>query len=245
MPMDQQQRIDPQPATSPSAPAIAGEPPTDNITEQAHPSEKTSVEAKPEETPQYVVYKGILDRFKQYSGSKKLSAMVALFETKVAQTVHQEPAILLSNGQSKATLTVDIPTRISSSPNFAANGGTLLSYKQDKQSKGRWTVEVLPETGATRVSVTIIVGAEEFEYPLTVAPPAKTALALDESGWDRFLNEVGTTAAPLHDLNNDGVRDYVDEYIFVANYLARKTIPGKPASAAKKPEKNRTLDGTK
>ena len=76
-------------------------------------------------------------------------------------------------------------------------------------------------------------GAEEFEYPLTVAPPAKTALTLDESGWNRFLKEVGTSSAPQHDLNNDGLRDYVDEFIFVANHIARKSAPEKPASPSR------------
>jgi hypothetical protein len=160
--------------------------------------------------------------------------MVALFDKKVAQTIHQKPEVLLSDGQSKAELTVDIPARINYSPNFAVNGGTLVSFKQDKQIKGRWIVEVSPEAGTVKVTVTIIVGAEEFEFPLTVTPPVKTAIALDESGWGKFLKEVGTTKSPIHDLNNDGVRDYVDEFIFVANYLAGKSTPVKPAVPSNK-----------
>lgn len=237
LPTEQQQQADAQPPTSPvppPAPVHTEEPAAPKIEEPTHPpAGKPVPEAKIEETPQYVLHKGVLDRFKQYKGSKQLSAAAALFDKKVAQNIHQEPAILLSDGNSKAILTVDIPSRITSSPNFAANGGKLVSFRQDKQSKGRWTIEVLPDAGAVRVTVTIIVGAEEFEYPLTVAPPAKTALTLDEPGWNRFLKEVGTSSAPQHDLNNDGLRDYVDEYIFVANHIARKSVPAKPASLSR------------
>lgn len=234
LPAEQQQADVPSEPSSTDT-AFSGEPePAEAATaEQAQPSVAPAADVKAEETPQYVVYKGVSDRFKQYSGSKKLPAMAALFDKKVAQNIHQEPAILLSDGQSRATLTVDIPSRVATSPNFAANGGTLVSFKQDKQSKGRWTVEVQPVGGAVRTTVTVIAGTEEFEYPLTVAPPVKTSLALDENGWNRFLRETGVTTAPLHDLNNDGVRDYLDEFIFIANYLAVKSNPAKPAVPSK------------
>lgn len=234
IPIEQQQQPASPPAPASAAPAISGEQIPAKIAEQPQPSGNPATDAKPEETKQYVTYKGILDRFQQYTGSKSFSAVVALFDKKVSQTVRQEPAVLLSDGQSKAILTIGIPPGIGSSPNFAVNGGTLVSFKRDNQSKDRWIVEVLPKRGVLRASVTIIAGADEFEYPLTVAPPIKTALPLDERGWNRFLNEVGTTTAPLHDFNNDGVRDYIDEFIFVANYMAGTKAPTKPAAALKK-----------
>ncbi len=236
MPAELQQRVDAQPEPSTTDPAFTGEPVPEAavITEQSLPSSAPAADAKVEDTPQYLVYNGILDRFKQYNGSKSLSAMVMLFNKKTAQTIYQEPAILLSDGHNRAILTIDIPSRITTSPNFAANGGRMVTFNQDKQSKGRWTVVVQPEAGAVKTTLTIISGAEEFEYPLTVAPPAKTALSLDEIGWSRFLEEVGTTTAPLHDLNADGVRDYIDEFIFVANHLAGKSTPIKPAVPSSK-----------
>lgn len=234
MPGEQQQRADSQPATSSGAPVNSGEPAAARIAEQSQPSGMPAADTKADETPQYVVFRGISDRFKQYNGSKTLPAMAVLFDKTVAQSISQVPAILLSDGQSKATLNVDIPVKISSSPNFAVNGGKLVSLKQDKQIKGRWIVEVLPDAGAFKVTVTIIAGAEEFEYPLTVAPPVKATLTLDESGWNRFLKEVGTTGAPLNDLNNDGVRDYMDDFIFVANHLVKKTTQTKPALKSEK-----------
>ena len=236
MPAEQLQRADAQPEPSAADPVFTGEPVPEAavISEPPQPSSAPSPVAKVVETPQYVVYKGIIDRFRQYNGKKSLSAMVMLFDKKIAQTINQEPAIVLSDGHNRATLTIDIPSRITTSPNFAANGGRMVTFKQDKQSKGRWTVVVQPEAGAVKATVTIITGTEEFEYPLTVAPPAKTTLTLDESGWNRFLKEVGTPTAPLHDLNADEVRDYMDEFIFVANHLAGKSTPVKPAVPSSK-----------
>lgn len=233
LPTEQQQRADVQPATSMTVPVSSEEPAATKAVEQSQPANKPASEAKPEETPQYIVYKGIIDRFRQHKGNNNLSTMAGLFDKKITTSIHQEPAVLLSDGQSKATVTADIPVRITSSPNFAVNGGVLVSFKQNKLSKGRWIVEVLPEAGASRVNLTIIAGVEEFEFPLTVAPPLNTGVSLDESGWIRFMKDVGTTEAPMHDFNNDGTRDYVDEFIFVANYLARKSAPVKSATPPK------------
>lgn len=125
-------------------------------------------------------------------------------------------------------MTIDISARTNSSLNFAVNGGTLVSFKRDTQSKGRWIVEVLPKSGSAVVTLTILSGTEVYEFPLTVVPPVKTALTFDERGWGRFLKEVGTVNAPLNDLNNDGVRDYKDEFIFVASCFLNKTVTSKP-----------------
>ncbi|MBW4054899.1 MAG: hypothetical protein HIU83_05785 [Proteobacteria bacterium] len=226
--MPSEQHRDPSPPETPSSsPGDTGEP-APRAAEKTQPPDIPVADTKPEETSQYVVYGGILDRFKQYNGSKKFSAMKTLFDMDVAQAIRQEPALLVSDGQSKATLTVDIPARSNSSPNFAVKGGTLVSFKRDTQGKDRWIVDVLPKSGVTVVTLTILSGADVHEFPLTVVPPVKTALTFDERGWDRFLKEVGTAKAPLHDLNNDGVRDYMDEFIFVAHSLLNKTVTSKP-----------------
>jgi hypothetical protein len=174
---------------------------------------------------------------KAYSGTRTLPALAALFAKKVTQTIRQEPDPVLSNGKNKVIVTVDMPVRITVSPTFSVNGGTVVSSRQEKQVKGRWVLEVLPEADAVRTAVIITAGAEEFEYPLTVAPPVKTVLTFDENGWNRFVREVGSAEVPRHDFNEDGVRDYIDEYIFVANYLARKLTPAAQKPVTKAPKK--------
>ena len=223
LPTDQQQRpVSPPEATS--NPPVDTREPTPRTAEQPQLVDKPTTHTKPAETSQYVVYKGILDRFRLYTGSKKLSAYKALFDKNIAQAIQQQPALLVNNGQSKAVLTVDIPASKNSSLNFAVNGGVLVAFKQDKRDKNRWMVEVLPDAGTLVVTLTILSGNEGYEYPLTVVPPVKTTLTFDERGWNRFLKEVGTAKAPLNDLNKDGVRDYKDEFIFVANCLSSKVV---------------------
>jgi hypothetical protein len=226
--MPSEQQREPLPSEAPSSLPADTREPDPRTAEQPQPADKPTTNTKPAEIPQYVVYKGILDRFRKYNGSKNLSAHKELFDKSVAEAIHQEPPLLVSNGQGKATLTIDIPSRTNSSLNFAVNGGTLGSFNQDTQGKGRWIVEVLPKSGVTVVTLTILCGAEVYEYPLTIVPPVKTALTFDERGWDRFLKEVGTAKDPLHDFNNDGIRDYMDEFIFVAHCLLNKTVTSKP-----------------
>lgn len=221
LPTDQQQRAESQSSTIQNTPIKTPELIANKISDETKPSEKSVAESAPEETPQYVVYKGVLERFKHLAG-KKFSDAVALFDKKASQIVNQEPSILLSDGKSKATLTVDIPSRKNISPNFAVSGAELLSFGRDKENSGRWIVEVLPEADSYRVTVTVINGADEFEFPLTVSPPIVTKLTLDENGWERFIEETGSVKPTLHDYNRDGVADYIDEFIFVANCLANR-----------------------
>jgi hypothetical protein len=238
LPADLQQRTESQPAPSSVVPTLPRESTESIVAEkQTKPSNKSTSDSKAGETPQLVAYKGILDQFKLYSGSKKFSTMVKFFDKKTAQTINQDPPIVLSNGQSSATLTVDIQSKTNSSLNFAVNGGKLISFKRDAQMADRWIIEVLPEIAATGTTITIIAGEDDFEFPLTVTPLIKTKLTLDEPGWNTFLKEVGTVKAPLHDFNNDGVRDYVDEFIFIANYLAKKTAAPKSVPTPIKPAK--------
>lgn len=190
--------------------------------EQKEHLDKKIADKKPENRAQTFVYKGIIERFKRYKGEKKLQIMATLFDKAVAHNIIQEPAVLISDGKRGAILKVDLSGNVSSSPNFAVNGGKLIKVARDKQVKGRWNVEILPEIDSSRVILTVITGGDGFDYTMTVAPKAKTALTIDENGWKIFLKETGTVKTVKHDLNSDGVRDYLDEYIFVANYLAKK-----------------------
>jgi hypothetical protein len=79
------------------------------------------------------------------------------------------------------------------------------------------------------------------DIPLVVVPPLKgqwVGKKLTEAEVNRFLAERGTDKAPLGDLNNDGRRDYRDDYIMIGNYLlAASPTKGKaaPVPAQQKP----------
>ena len=215
------------------------EQPASTPDEQPQAADKSVPSKKEAEnvTEQYLVYKGVVDRFKQYSGEKTLAKLSELYKREVATNIHQEPSPVLSDGTTQVTLTVDLPARITDAPNFAMNGAKLLSHKQEPTMKGRWILSALPEKSTSTATLTILAGSEGFEYPLTVAPPHNSALKLDEAGWNQFLKNSGTVEVPLYDLNQDGVRDFRDEYIFVTNYLVQQA---RPVPTGTKPEAPKT-----
>jgi hypothetical protein len=60
-------------------------------------------------------------------------------------------------------------------------------------------------------------------YPLIVAPRADIHRArtgsVSEGDFTLYLNSRATAGTSPADLNHDGRHDYIDDYIFTANYL--------------------------
>jgi len=173
------------------------------------------------EVRQQIVFKGVVDRFKTYRGDKSLPIMSALFSKDISKFIHQNPAIALSDGNSTITISVDISNINQNSPNFALENATVLSVKKEGKS-GRWTVVAKPEFNTWTATLSIIAGGESFEYPLTVAPRLDSSIITDQAGWNNFQSGKRSQQELLYDFNKDGIRNYIDEYIFVANHLARK-----------------------
>lgn len=148
--------------------------------------------------------------------------MVALFSKEISKFIHQEPAAVLSDGKTAIRIVVDLPTRNANSPNFAMDNATVLSVKKEGGDNRRWIIEVMPEINTWKATLNIIAGEESFEYPLTVAPPLGSSIKADQNGWNHFLNSGKTSKKMLYDFNKDGVQDYIDEFIFIANHLASK-----------------------
>jgi len=148
--------------------------------------------------------------------------MTALFSKEVSKFIHQEPAPVISDGKSRVRIVVDLPASNATSPNFAMDNATVLSVKKDGKDNRRWIIEAIPEVHAWKATLNIIAGVDSFEFPLTVAPPFGNALKPDQTGWNALMKEAGSSQKLLYDFNNDGVHDYIDEFIFVANHLARK-----------------------
>jgi hypothetical protein len=46
--------------------------------------------------------------------------------------------------------------------------------------------------------------------------------AVTEEDFKLFLKDRGTLKSPKYDLNGDGKRDYLDDYIFTANYIVAR-----------------------
>lgn len=207
-----------------AAPGESGMEPS-HPAEQAAPSE---AEPPPEEQPapapparepvkheaaQYTAYGSVLERFRAYTGEKSPAILMALFRKEVAPTITQEPEIALSDGSTKILVHVTLTATNDQSPNFALNGASLVSLKRG-DTAGTWLIEALPRANTYKASLTILSGASVTEFPFTIAPPI-TDVATKEDGFAAFLRKPA-------DLNHDGTYDYIDEFIYTANYLARK-----------------------
>ena len=83
--------------------------------------------------------------------------------------------------------------------------------------------------------MTVVHAGGMLEFPLAVAPSAATAAGTPALGTEadfvRFLKDRGTDKQPHFDLNGDGARNYVDDYIFAVNYLAAQALPDDAGAA--------------
>jgi hypothetical protein len=228
---------------SSAEPPPAAETPTTAATPETAPEEPRK---EPVETAgsKETVYPGLLDSFRDFTGEKTPQALEALFTDYAIPGVKQEPAIVLSDGKNKVTIRVDLPASEKDAPNFALRNAKLISLKMT--DGGTWVIEAQPKEKVSDVALSVLQGTRLTEIPLVAAPPV--AVDLDKSGKvddkdaQLFLRETGTPKAPKFDLNGDGKRDYLDEYIFFANSLA---VQKKAKDGAKPAEKGPAKPGEK
>lgn len=226
-------------------PGKTGEPPTQQSAPN-NPQEQPSMETKggqPEETAaetlpdqqspateptpaspekKQVVYKSVLERFREFKDNKTPKSLAALFDMEPIPNVRQEPVIALSDGKTRVKVTIQSMPTGKEAPNFALKGAKLIALEK---KGGAWLIEALPEMKAYEAAITVLHDGSRTDIPLTVAPPLEAGNApaggLSEAGFNLFLKERGTSKAPRFDLNGDGVRNYIDDYIFTANHILK------------------------
>ncbi len=191
----------------------------------ASPPAKNQVpESRPPAPPAVVSYKANIENFRTYRGEKSPAIFTALINRDISPTIHQDPLIALSDGKTTLKITVRFRPGNESSPNFALTNAMLISLKKDPASSSGWIIEALPRTNTTKARLTILTSSELVECPLNLAPPV-TGVSATETDFIAFLKDSGTSP-PKHDLNGDGRHDYQDDFIYTANYLARKNAGG-------------------
>jgi hypothetical protein len=188
--------------------------------------------AQPAPVPQQI--QSVLERFRLFTGERTVKNLTALFNRDSAASFSQSPAIGISDGAGRVRLTIKNVTG-EKAPNFAFNSARYVSLT--RIGDGEWEVEVAPEKGVVKASVSMLSDEIVQEFPLTVSPKAGVVLnksgVFTEADFVLFLKDRGTAAAPKYDLNGDGRRDYVDDYIFSANYLVKLEHKAKKGKAAK------------
>lgn len=173
----------------------------------------------------------VLESFRLHQGEKSVPTFLSFFDQKPGAPFTQYPAVGIADGKETVSLVIwKVPSN--STPKFLFDSARFVSLA--KGEGGEWEVEVRPDKGAVKASVKALLNDQWQEMPLTVAPkvelPASAPSGVTEADFVKFLNDRGTEEAPKHDLNADGKRDYLDDYIYTANYLVnlKKKQEGAP-----------------
>lgn len=168
--------------------------------------------------------KSVLERFGEYRGERTVRALLTLFEQNNFIGFRQEPPVALSDGRSSVKVTFLSTPGDRTSSDVAVSGARLLSMKRDPDNTNTWIVELMPEKGGYQASISVAQGELMMVYPLTVAPRIDLAGlgTVTEADLDRALMESKIPAQKPSqlDLNGDGKRDHIDDYILTANHLA-------------------------
>lgn len=164
----------------------------------------------------------VLERFRLFQGSRTVAALTGLFESSKSSRYQQYPAVIIADGKNTAKVSIQ-KIAGTHAPNFAFTSAQAVSWDI---SGDVWLVETKPAAGVVNSSVSVLMDGVVYTFPLVVSPIVNVDLdrsgTVTEDDFRLFLKERGTASAPKFDLNGDGKHDYVDDYIFTANYLARK-----------------------
>lgn len=193
--------------------------------------ERKSPAAEPAAPSGQVVYPSVLEGFRGFKGEKSPQSLTALFDAAAIPGVRQEPGIVLTDGVTRVKVSIQIQSSGKKAPNFALTGAKLISLKLEE---GTWVIEALPESKGYEATITVLNDDLRTEIPLAVAPPLAADFAADEAEFNRFLKEPGTNKASRLDLNGDGVRNYLDDYIFTANFIVKRDARAKTPSGKQK-----------
>lgn len=218
MPSDIQAKTETKPAETTEVPAQISEPAAVKPV-QPPAEDKPAPEPQKPEKVKITSYKGTLENFRAFKGEKSPATLIALIGKQIAPTIRQEPTVAMSDGKTTVKIVAEMERTGNKSPNFALNGAKLVSLNKDASSF-TWVIEAMPQTGAVQAGLTILTDSDTIEYPLTVAPLIE-GFSPTEADFIAFLKD-SKAAAPKRDLNGDGKHDYLDDFIYTANYVMKK-----------------------
>ncbi|MCK9417914.1 MAG: cohesin domain-containing protein [Nitrospirae bacterium] len=165
----------------------------------------------------------VLARFKAYRGKRTPKAFIALFD-QAGVACRQEPPIAFSDGKSVVKVVFLTPPGKITFSDVAVMGARLVSLKSDTDNTNTWIIELIPEKGGYKAGFAISRGEAKMVFPLTITP--KISMKPTGSGsmtaadFTVFLKAGESAKLKKFDLNGDGKRDYIDDYIFTANYVS-------------------------
>ncbi len=215
-----------QPEKKAEAPKLDQPPVSGQETSSGQAAETVKAEPEEKKAPvekKDIVYPSVSEKIRTSSEKLTMEKLLALYALPKELPYTQTPAVVLSDGKAGVRLTVRLGGDGKETPSFALKHAKLLSLQQGEG--GEWFIEALPVVNTNEAVLTVSLEASSIRIPLTVAQPLNgrslgDLKVLSEKTFPLFLKERGTKEAPRYDLNGDGKRDYLDDYIFSANYLA-------------------------
>jgi len=197
----------------------------------------------------YFAYPSLLDRFRDFQGERTLKNLSAIYEVQ-QKGFSQEPSLFLADGKATLKAIITVPPTASAAPNFALNkDAQMVSFQRGSESDSTWIVEVRPKKGAYNVVLSYFLDDVMTEIPLIVAPRlesyrSKSFSKLTEADAIQFLEAAVAGKDNLaNDLNSDKLVNYIDDYIFLSNYLVQ--TPPKPAAKQETDKKAPVAEKTK
>ena len=174
--------------------------------------------------------KSVLDLFREHRGPRTPEALTALFRQDQLIGCRQEPLPVLSDGRATARIAFIAPADLKGSPDIALIGATLVTLERDRENTNTWIAVVRPHRNALEAKLTVSLTDTAMVIPLAVAPKAvldpKKKGPLNEKDFAGYLKAAPGKRPPGRDVNGDGRQDYLDDYIFTANYLADQRFQG-------------------
>ena len=162
-------------------------------------------------------FDSVLQRFKKFKGERTAMAVIGLFAQDEMMSYHQEPAVALSDGKTPIRVTFISSTGEIKAADVAVMGARVISVKKDPDCSNTWIAELMPEKDAYEASFAVSDGTLKRIYPLNVAP--KIDMKMNKSGPMTEKDLSTYLSDQLQDVNKDGIKNYLDDYIYTANYL--------------------------
>lgn len=162
-------------------------------------------------------FESVLKKFKKHKGARTPKALIALFTEGEIIGFRQEPPVAIADGTTPVRVSFISAAGEKTAADIAVIGAKVISMKKDPDYTNTWLVELLPAKGAYKASLAVSEQGLKRIYPLTIAPKVDIGLekegGLTDKNLGLFLN------GKKRDVTKDGKKNYIDDYIIVANYL--------------------------
>jgi hypothetical protein len=164
--------------------------------------------------------KSVLRRFEEFRGTKGFKELAALFKRPDSEALAQEPAIALSDGKTAVRVTLNLQSGEQQAPDVSLSDAKLVSLR--KTGEKSWIITAVPRKGAWNVSVYLKSDKKRLEFPLIVAPPIHIQNNINEKNFLAALDQYVAGQVAGQKRGNGPFAEYVHEYVFTANYLAKQ-----------------------